>query len=186
VIPEEDPSQMSPLIESMKTCQSLWKDASDKAKRYKAVVSQLEEELKTLRDANDGTKNDLFMYICTFAVGIASDLAAFVDHVTYTGRLEGEKATLEQEIEELRRKLEVPEQRHTDVEAKLVEGALTSVGDAVGILRSCLPDLNVSLISQGYNCDGGKAEELFDESQAALKLFVEKLNLSVSDEEEEE
>ena len=115
-----------------------------------------------------------------------SSLVVLVDHVAYTERLEGEKATLEQEIKELRRKLEVFEHHHTDVEAKLVEGALTSVGHAVGILRSYLPDLNISLISQGYNCDGGKAEELFDESRAALKPFVEKLNLSVSDEDEEE
>jgi uncharacterized protein (UPF0335 family) len=119
-------------------------------------------------------------------VGFVSNLVAFVDHVTYTGRLEGEKATLEQEIEELRRKLEVSEQRRTDVEAKLVEGDLTSVGHAVRLLKSYLPDLNVSLISQGYNCHGGKAEELFDESRAALEPFVEKPNLSVSDEEEEE
>jgi hypothetical protein len=86
----------------------------------------------------------------------------------------------------LRRKLDISEQRRTDVEAKLVEGALISIGHAIGILRSYLRDLNVRLISQGYNCDGGKAEELFDESRAALEPFVEKLNLLVSDEEEEE
>ena len=57
---------------------------------------------------------------------------------------------------------------------------------AVGILKSYFPGLDVGLISQGYNCDGDKARELFDESQAALELFLEKLNLSVSDEEEEE
>ena len=54
VVPKDDPSQMSPLIEGMRTCQSLWKGASDKAKHYKAVVTQLEEEVKTLRDANEG------------------------------------------------------------------------------------------------------------------------------------
>ena len=116
----------------------------------------------------------------------ASNLAMLVDHVTYTGRLEGEKATLEQEIKELRRKLEVFEHHHTDVEAKLVEGALTSAGHAIGILRSYLPNLNISLSSQGYNCDGGKAEKLFDESRTTLEPFVEKLNLTVSDEEDEE
>ena len=36
-----------------------------------------------------------------------SNLAMFADHVAYTGRLEGEKATLEQEIKELQHKLEV-------------------------------------------------------------------------------
>jgi len=45
---------MSQLIEGMKTYQSLWKGASDKAKHYKAVVIELEEEVKTLRDANEG------------------------------------------------------------------------------------------------------------------------------------
>ena len=54
VDPGDDPSQMSPLIEGMKTCQSLWKGASDKAKHYKALVAQLEEEIKTLQDANEG------------------------------------------------------------------------------------------------------------------------------------
>jgi hypothetical protein len=38
----------------MKTCQNLWKEANDKAKNYKVVVTQLEEEVKTLRDANEG------------------------------------------------------------------------------------------------------------------------------------
>jgi len=114
-----------------------------------------------------------------------SSLAVLVDHVTYTGRLEGEKTTLEQEVKELRRKLEVSKQRRTDVEAKLVAGALTSARHAVGILKSYLPGLDVGLISQGYNCDGDKTGELFDESQAALEPFVEMLNLSISDEEVE-
>jgi hypothetical protein len=51
---KDDPSQMGPLIESMKTCHSFWKGASDRAKHYKAVVTQLQEEVKTLRDANVG------------------------------------------------------------------------------------------------------------------------------------
>jgi hypothetical protein len=42
---------MSSLIEAMKTCQRLLKGANDKAKHYKTVVAQLEEEVKTLRDA---------------------------------------------------------------------------------------------------------------------------------------
>ena len=46
--------------------------------------------------------------------------------------------------------------------------------------------IGVSDHQQGYNCDGGKAGEFFDKSRAALEPFVEKLNLSVSDEEEEE
>ena len=80
-------------------------------------------------------------------MGIVSNLAMFVDHVTYTGCLKGKKATLEQEIEGLQHKLEVFKQRRTDVEAKLVEGALTLAGHAIGILRSYLPNLDVGLIS---------------------------------------
>ena len=110
----------------------------------------------------------------------------FVDHVTYTRRLEGEKTTLEQEIKELQRKLEVSEQQCIDVEAKLVEGALTMAGHAVGILKSYTPGLDIGMISCGYNCDRDQANELFDESQTTLEQFVERLNLSVSDEEEEE
>ena len=77
----------------------------------------------------------------------ASNLAVLVDHVAYIGRLEGEKVTPEQEIKELRHKFEVSKHRHIDVEAKMVEGALALVGHAIGILKSYLPDLNISLIS---------------------------------------
>lgn len=114
-----------------------------------------------------------------------SKLVVLIDHVTYTGRLEGEKPTLEQEIGDLRRKLEVSEQRCADVEAKLVEGALTVAGHAVGILKSYTLGLDISVISCGYNCNRDRADELFNESWAALEPFVERLNLSVSDEEEE-
>ena len=115
----------------------------------------------------------------------ASNLVVFVDHVAYTGPLEGEKAILEQEITEIRRKLEVSEQRCADVEAKLVEGALTIDGHAIGILKSYTPGLDIGVMSRSYNCDRDKADELFDESQAALEPFVEMLNLSISDEEVE-
>jgi hypothetical protein len=47
----------------------------------------------------------------------------------------------------LRCMLEVSEQCCTDVEAKLVEGALTSAGHVVGIIKSYLPSLDVGLIS---------------------------------------
>jgi hypothetical protein len=71
------------------------------------------------------------------------------------------------------------------VEAKLVEGALTAAGHAVGILKSYLPDLDVSRVSLGYKCGQDEADNLFGECQAALEPFVENLQLSVSDEEEE-
>ena len=54
MVPKDDPSQMSPLIEGMRTCQSLWKGASDKAKHYKVVVTRHEEDVKTLWDAIEG------------------------------------------------------------------------------------------------------------------------------------
>ena len=37
--PKDDPSPMSPFIESLKACQSSWRGASDKAKHCKAVVA---------------------------------------------------------------------------------------------------------------------------------------------------
>ena len=53
----------------------------------------------------------------------------------------------------MQRKLEVSEQQCIDVEAKLVEGALTMAGHAVGILKSYTPGLDIGVISCGYNCD---------------------------------
>ena len=76
-----------------------------------------------------------------------SSLSVLVDHVTYTGRLEGEKTTLEQEVKELQCKLEVSKQHHTDVETKLVEGTLTSARHAVDIRKSYLLGHDVGLIS---------------------------------------
>ena len=115
----------------------------------------------------------------------ASNHVVFVDHVAYTGRLEGEKVILEQEIAEIWHKLEVSKQRCADVEAKLVEGALTMARHAVGILKSCTLGLDIGMISCGYNYDRDKADELFDKSRAALEPFVEMLNLLVSDKEVE-
>ena len=54
LFPERDPSQMGALIEGMKTCQSLWKEASDKDKHYKTVATRLEEEVQILQDSNEG------------------------------------------------------------------------------------------------------------------------------------
>ena len=45
---------MIPLIDGMKTCQTLSKEASDKAKHYKVVVTRHEEDVKTLWDAIEG------------------------------------------------------------------------------------------------------------------------------------
>jgi hypothetical protein len=45
LFPEQDLSRMGVLIEEMKTCQSLWKEASDKAKHYKVVATQVKEEV---------------------------------------------------------------------------------------------------------------------------------------------
>lgn len=105
----------------------------------------------------------------------------------YTGRLEGEKATLEQAVEELRRKLEDYEQRHVDVEEKLVEGALMVARHVVSILKSDIADLDISQISQGYACDKDEAGRLFEDSRPTIGPFVEKLDLSIrSDDEEDE
>jgi len=45
LFPEQDLPWMGALIEEMKTCQSLCKEASDKAKHYKATTTQVEEEV---------------------------------------------------------------------------------------------------------------------------------------------
>lgn len=43
-------------------------------------------------------------------------------------------------------------------------------------------DLDTSLLSQGYNCDEGDVERLF-ENQPTIRSFVDKLRLSVNDDE---
>jgi len=91
----------------------------------------------------------------------------------------------EQEVEEIRRKHEESEQYRAHVEEKLVEGALTAASHAVGILKSHVPGLDVSLISQGYACDGEAVRRLFEENRPMIEPFVEKLNLSVGDDNEE-
>ena len=48
LFPERDPSQMGALIEGMKTCQSLWKEASDQAKQSGVETSRLREEVNIL------------------------------------------------------------------------------------------------------------------------------------------
>jgi hypothetical protein len=55
--------------------------------------------------------------------------------------------TMEQEIDELRCKLDISEQRRTNVER-----TLTAAGHAVGILKSYQPDLDVSRVTRGYKC----------------------------------
>jgi hypothetical protein len=45
---------MLPLIEDLKSCHKLWKGAIEQARRYREATMQLEEEVKALRDANEG------------------------------------------------------------------------------------------------------------------------------------
>lgn len=60
-----------------------------------------------------------------------------------------------------------------------------AAGHAVSILKSHVPNLNISLISQGYICDKDDAGRLFEDSLLMIELFVEKLNLSVGNDDEE-
>ena len=52
-------------------------------------------------------------------------------------------------------------------------------GHAVSILRSHVPDLDISQISQGYACDRDEARRLFEDSRPMIEPFVEMLDLSV-------
>ena len=80
----------------------------------------------------------------------------------------------------------VAEQRRADVEGELIEGAITVVGHAVGILKSRIPDLDISLILQGYNCGSEEdAQKLLEEVQPTVKAFVDKLCFSVDDDKDE-
>ena len=69
-----------------------------------------------------------------------------------------------------------------DVEEKLIEGAVMASAHAVGILKSRVPDLDISLILQSYNCNKGEAERMLEEKQPTIEPFVDKLDLSVGDE----
>jgi ornithine cyclodeaminase/alanine dehydrogenase-like protein (mu-crystallin family) len=66
--------------------------------------------------------------------------------------LEREKATLEQQAEELQKKLEAAEGHRATVEEKLTEGVVTAVEHVVGVIKSRQPDFDPGLILQGYNC----------------------------------
>ena len=58
---------------------------------------------------------------------------------------------------------------------------------AVSILKSDIVDLDISQISQGYACDNDEAGRLFEDSRPTIGPFVEKLDLSIrSDDEEDE
>ena len=50
--------------------------------------------------------------------------------------LEGEKAILKQQAEELQKKLEAAEECRTAVEEKLTEGAITAIENVVGVIKS--------------------------------------------------
>ncbi|XP_066384694.1 uncharacterized protein [Miscanthus floridulus] len=79
--------------------------------------------------------------------------------------LEREKATLKQQAEEMQKKLEATEERRAAVEEKLTKGAITTVEHVVGVIKSHQPDFDPSLI---------------------LQAFVEKLDFSVDDDDDED
>ena len=69
----------------------------------------------------------------------------------------------------------------------MVKGALTVAGHVVCTLRSHVPDLDISQISQGYACNRDVARTLFEDSRPTIEPFVEMLDLFVkSDDEEDE
>lgn len=110
----------------------------------------------------------------------------FEDQRRYAELLKKEKAAPKRQVDDLQKKLAVTEQRRADVEGELTEGAVTAVGHAVGTLKSRIPDLDVSLILQGYNCGSEEdAQKLLEEVQPTVKAFVDKLCFSVDDDKDE-
>lgn len=122
-----------------------------------------------------------------FAIQVLpSGLPLLTDQRKYAEILKNEKAALKQQVNDLQKKLAVAEQRRADVEGELTEGAVTAVGHAVGTLKSRIPDLDVSLILQGYNCGSeDDAQKLLEEVQPTVKAFVDKLSFSVDDDRDE-
>ena len=110
----------------------------------------------------------------------------FEDQRRYTELLKREKAALERQVVDLQKTLTVVEQRRADVEGELTEGAVIAIGHAIGTLKSRIPNLDVSLILQGYNCGSeDDAKKLLREIQPTVKAFVDQLCFSVDDDEDE-
>ena len=105
----------------------------------------------------------------------------------YVNILGMEKATLTQQAKELQKKLEAIEECRAAVEEKLTEGAITTVEHVVRVIKSHQPDFDPSFILQGYNySQPGDAQKLLEGIQPMLTTFVEKLSLSVDDDDEED
>jgi len=100
--------------------------------------------------------------------------------------LEQEKATLKQQAEEFQKKLEAAKGHWATVEEKLTKGAITAVEHVVGVIKSCQPDFDPSLILQGYNCSqADDVQQLLDGIHPTVVAFVEKLGFSVDDDDED-
>lgn len=88
----------------------------------------------------------------------------FIDQRKFANILKGEKVTLKQQVKELQKKLEAGEERRVAVEEKLIKAAITAIGHVVGIIKSHLPDFDMSLVLQGYNYSGEEdVEKLLEE-----------------------
>ncbi|CAD6266918.1 unnamed protein product [Miscanthus lutarioriparius] len=168
---EKDPFRMDAIIHELQVCQSLWKEASDQAKQSGVETSRLREEVNIL---------------LTIVVALPPGFPLFEDQRRYTELLKREKAALERQVDDLQKTLTVAEQRREDVGGELTEGAMTAIGHAIGTLKSRIPDLDVSLILQGYNCGSeDDAKKLLREIQPTVKAFVDQLCFSVDDDEDE-
>lgn len=61
------------------------------------------------------------------------------------------------------------------MESELTEGAVVAASHAVCILKSHIPDLDVSLLSKGYSCTEESVDNLLEENRPIVEAFVDKL-----------
>jgi len=99
--------------------------------------------------------------------------------------LEGEKAILKQQAEEMQKTLEATKEHRIAIKEKLTEGAVTVVEHVVGVIKNHQPNFDPNLILQGYNCSkADDVQKLLKEIQPMAKAIVDKLDFSIDDDDE--
>ncbi|XP_066358538.1 uncharacterized protein [Miscanthus floridulus] len=127
-IPHPEPSRIEAIAAELKVCQSLWQRDRDQASQSAQRLATLEAEVAVVKDRND-------------------------KQATLLERMLSEKAATARLIKDLNEKLGASEaarvaaeERHRAVEEKLIEGATTAVGHAIGVIKSRQqPDFDVGV-----------------------------------------
>lgn len=118
---------------------------------------------------------------------LTSGLSLTAGNSKYIEHLKGEKATFEQQVaskDAIIENLQKDQHHWVVVESGLTEGAIVAASHAVCILKSHIPDLDVSILSKGYGCTEESVRDLLEENRPIVEAFVDKLAPSVSDSEE--